>query len=140
MNRRPAKSSRKSLWGQAEDVDEAVTAAAKAQPAWEAARRQGSAPAIIYALARMVQRHARLFAVLEALDNGKPIRETRDLDIPLVARHFYHHAGWAELQDSGIVRVQAASVSSVRSSRGTSRCSCWPGRSRRHSRSATRWF
>lgn len=48
---------------------------------------------------RMVQRHARLFAVLESLDNGKPIRESRDIDIPLVARHFLHHAGWAQLQD-----------------------------------------
>ena len=45
----------------------------------------------------MIQRNSRLFAVLEALDNGKPIRETRDIDVPLVARHFYHHAGWAEL-------------------------------------------
>src|SRR5207248_10578450 len=50
-----------------------------------------------YALARQVQKHARLLAVLETLDNGKPIRETRDIDIPLVARHFYHHAGWAQL-------------------------------------------
>ena len=47
----------------------------------------------------MVQRNARLFAVLESLDNGKPIRESRDIDIPLVARHFLHHAGWAQLQD-----------------------------------------
>ncbi|MGH7607375.1 MAG: aldehyde dehydrogenase family protein, partial [Gemmatimonadales bacterium] len=47
-----------------------------------------------------VQRHSRLLAVLESLDNGKPIRETRDLDIPLVARHFYHHAGWAQLRDT----------------------------------------
>ena len=54
----------------------------------------------LYALARQVQKHARLFAVLEALDNGKPIRETRDIDIPLVARHFYHHAGWAQLRDT----------------------------------------
>ncbi len=44
-----------------------------------------------------MQKHSRLFAVLETLDNGKPIRETRDIDIPLVARHFYHHAGWAQL-------------------------------------------
>ncbi len=48
----------------------------------------------------LIQRHSRLFAVLEAIDNGKPIRETRDIDIPLVARHFYHHAGWAELMDT----------------------------------------
>ena len=51
----------------------------------------------LYAIARLVQRHSRLFAVIEALDNGKPIRETRDIDVPLVARHFYYHAGWAEL-------------------------------------------
>ena len=54
-------------------------------------------PGILYALARQIQKHARFLAVLETLDNGKTIRETRDLDIPLVARHFYHHAGWAEL-------------------------------------------
>ena len=53
----------------------------------------------LYALARAVQRHGRLFAVLESLDGGKPIRESRDIDIPLVARHFYHHAGWAQLQE-----------------------------------------
>ncbi|HKF24765.1 MAG TPA: aldehyde dehydrogenase family protein, partial [Candidatus Acidoferrum sp.] len=51
----------------------------------------------LYALARQVQKHSRRLAVLETLDNGKPIRESRDIDIPLVARHFYHHAGWAQL-------------------------------------------
>ncbi|MEK6295197.1 MAG: aldehyde dehydrogenase family protein, partial [Paraburkholderia tropica] len=70
-----------------------------AQPAWQALG--GAARARhLYALSRMVQRHSRLFAVLEALDNGKPIRETRDIDVPLVARHFLHHAGWAQLQDT----------------------------------------
>ncbi len=54
----------------------------------------------LYALARQVQKHSRLLAVLETLDNGKPIRESRDIDVPLVARHFYHHAGWAELMES----------------------------------------
>ena len=54
----------------------------------------------LYALARAVQKNSRLLAVLETLDNGKPIRETRDIDIPLVARHFYHHAGWAELLET----------------------------------------
>ncbi|HEX2187609.1 MAG TPA: aldehyde dehydrogenase family protein, partial [Longimicrobiaceae bacterium] len=54
----------------------------------------------LYALARQVQKHSRLFSVLESLDNGKPIRESRDIDIPLVARHFYHHAGWAQLMDA----------------------------------------
>lgn len=83
--------------GSAQDVDAAVAAARAAQPGWLALGGHGRARHL-YALARMVQRHARLLAVVEALDNGKPIRETRDLDVPLVARHFYHHAGWAQLQ------------------------------------------
>ncbi|HEY4298932.1 MAG TPA: aldehyde dehydrogenase family protein [Paraburkholderia sp.] len=81
------------------DIDAAVRAARAAQPGWLAAGGAVRARHL-YALARMVQRHSRLFAVVEALDNGKPIRETRDIDVPLVARHFYHHAGWAQLQDS----------------------------------------
>ena len=85
--------------GDAADIDAAVAAARAAQPAWLALGGAGRARHL-YALARMVQRHSRLFAVLEALDNGKPIRETRDIDVPLVARHFLHHAGWAQLQDS----------------------------------------
>ncbi|WP_321857593.1 aldehyde dehydrogenase family protein [Paraburkholderia tropica] len=85
--------------GNADDVAAAVAAARAAQPAWQALG--GAARARhLYALSRMVQRHSRLFAVLEALDNGKPIRETRDIDVPLVARHFLHHAGWAQLQDT----------------------------------------
>ena len=83
----------------AADVDAAVKAARAAQPGWAKKSGQGRAR-YLYALARLVQKHARLFAVLETLDNGKPIRETRDIDIPLVARHFYHHAGWAQLLDS----------------------------------------
>ncbi|MFM0040511.1 aldehyde dehydrogenase family protein [Paraburkholderia sediminicola] len=85
--------------GDAADVDAAVDAARAAQPGWLALGGAGRARHL-YALARMVQRHSRLFAVLEALDNGKPIRETRDIDVPLVARHFLHHAGWAQLQES----------------------------------------
>ncbi len=80
------------------DVDAAVAAARAAQENWFAIGGHARARHL-YALARMVQRHARLFAVVEALDNGKPIRETRDIDVPLVARHFYHHAGWAQLQE-----------------------------------------
>lgn len=81
------------------DVNAAVKSARKAQFQWAALSGQDRARHL-YALARLVQRHARLLAVVEALDNGKPIRETRDIDIPLVARHFYHHAGWARLMDS----------------------------------------
>jgi aldehyde dehydrogenase (NAD+) len=81
----------------AQDVDRAVQAARRAQPGWVALGGHGRAK-ILYALARLLQKHARLFAVLETLDNGKTIRETRDADVPLAARHFYHHAGWAQLQ------------------------------------------
>ncbi len=85
----------------AADVDKAVNAAAEAQKTWE--RIGPSARARhLYALARQVQRHARLLAVVETLDNGKPVRETRDIDIPLVARHFYHHAGWASLREQSL--------------------------------------
>jgi aldehyde dehydrogenase (NAD+) len=82
----------------AADVDRAVKAARNAQPNWWALGGHGRAR-YLYALGRQVQKHSRLFAVLESLDNGKPIRESRDIDIPLVARHFYHHAGWAQLME-----------------------------------------
>ena len=85
--------------GSVPDVAAAVRAARSAQPAWAALSGHQRAR-YLYAIARAVQRHARLFAVVETLDNGKPIRETRDIDIPLVARHFYHHAGWAQLQQT----------------------------------------
>ena len=79
--------------GQA-DVNAAVKAARSAQAQWVALGGHGRAR-YLYALARLVQKHSRLLAVLETLDNGKTVRETRDIDVPLVARHFYHHAGWA---------------------------------------------
>ncbi len=85
--------------GDAADVAAAVAAAQKALPGWQALGGHGRAR-YLYALARAVQKHARLLAVVETLDNGKPIRESRDIDVPLVARHFYHHAGWAQLLES----------------------------------------
>src|SRR5579859_6013675 len=85
--------------GTPEDVDAAVKAARAAWPAWRAAPGHIRAR-YLYAIARQIQKHSRLLAVLETLDNGKPIRETRDIDIPLVARHFYHHAGWAQLMET----------------------------------------
>ncbi|MDJ0858553.1 MAG: aldehyde dehydrogenase family protein [Dinoroseobacter sp.] len=85
--------------GTDKDVDAAVSAARRAQPRW--AKLPGHARAkYLYALARLVQKHARFFATLETLDNGKPIRESRDIDIPLVQRHFYYHAGLAQLMDT----------------------------------------
>jgi aldehyde dehydrogenase (NAD+) len=95
--------------GSSLDVDAAVKAARKALPQWKALSGHARAR-YLYALARLVQKHSRLFAVLETLDNGKPIRETRDIDIPLVARHFYHHAGWAQLLETEFPGFEAAGV------------------------------
>src|SRR5256886_227196 len=78
------------------DIESTVKAARSASPKWRALTPHGRAR-YLYALARLVQKHSRLLAVLETMDNGKPIRESRDIDIPLVARHFYYHAGWAQL-------------------------------------------
>ncbi|WP_368737930.1 aldehyde dehydrogenase family protein [Massilia sp. CCM 8734] len=91
------------------DVDRAVEAARRAQPGWVALGGHGRAR-VLYALARLLQKHARLFAVLETLDNGKTIRETRDADLPLAARHFYHHAGWAQLQSEEFADYRAVGV------------------------------
>jgi len=82
--------------GSPADINAAVKAARGAMAEWQSLRPHARAR-YLYALAQQVQKHSRRLAVLETLDNGKPIRESRDLDIPLVARHFYHHAGWAQL-------------------------------------------
>lgn len=95
--------------GSQADVDAAVAAARAALPAWQAQGDHARAR-WLYAIARGIQKHARHFAVLESLDNGKPIRETRDIDIPLVARHFYHHAGWAQLLGSEFPGTHAYGV------------------------------
>ena len=95
--------------GSADDVDRAVKAARRAQIKW--GRMPGHARAkMLYALARLVQKHSRLLAVLEVMDNGKPIREARDIDVPLVARHFYYHAGLAQLLDSEMPGHEALGV------------------------------
>ncbi|MYM70854.1 aldehyde dehydrogenase family protein [Duganella sp. FT134W] len=95
--------------GSAQDVNRAVAAARAAQPGWQALGGHGRAK-VLYAIARLMQKHARLFAVLETLDNGKTIRETRDVDLPLVARHFYYHAGWAQLQAEEFSDYRAVGV------------------------------
>ncbi|MGZ3625074.1 MAG: aldehyde dehydrogenase family protein, partial [Ktedonobacteraceae bacterium] len=91
------------------DVDAAVAAARTAFETW------GKTPVHVrarymYAIARHIQKHSRLLAVLETLDNGKPIRETRDIDIPLVARHFYYYAGWAQLMESQLSDYEPVGV------------------------------
>lgn len=91
------------------DVDAAVAAARAAFETW--GKTPGHARArYMYAIARHIQKHSRLLAVLESLDNGKPIRETRDIDIPLVARHFYYYAGWAQLMESQLPGYQPVGV------------------------------
>ena len=95
--------------GSAEDIDRAVRAARAALPAWQALSPHARAR-YLYALARQVQKHSRWLAVLETLDNGKPIRESRDMDIPLVARHFYHHAGWAQILEQEFRAYTACGV------------------------------
>ncbi len=90
-------------------VNLAVKAAQKALPKWQAlsGHERGE---YLYAIARLIQKNTRLFAVLETLDNGKPIRESRDIDVPLAIRHFYHHAGWAQLIESELPNHQAIGV------------------------------
>src|SRR5437588_437116 len=95
--------------GTASDVDAAVSAARRAFPSWAAAPGHIRAR-YLYALARQIQKHSRVFAVLESLDNGKPIRESRDIDIPLVARHFAYHAGWAQLMSSELADYEPLGV------------------------------
>ncbi len=94
--------------GQAE-VDQAVHAARQAFEGWSTAAGAVRAR-YLYAIARNIQKHHRLLAVLESLDNGKPIRESRDIDVPLLARHFYYHAGWAQLMDRELSNYQAVGV------------------------------
>jgi aldehyde dehydrogenase (NAD+) len=95
--------------GRKSDVDAAVRAAKKALPKWKALTPHVRARHL-YALARGVQKHSRLLAVIESMDNGKSIRETRDIDVPLAARHFYHHAGWAQLISTEFAGYEAIGV------------------------------
>jgi len=95
--------------GSAADIDVAVHAARTAAPQWRTLKGHVRAR-YLYNLARLVQKHSRLLAVLETMDNGKPIRESRDIDIPLVARHFYYHAGWAQLLDQEFPDHEACGV------------------------------
>ena len=95
--------------GGEKEVDAAVAAARRALDGWRGAPGHLRAR-YLYALARAVQRNSRLFSVLESLDNGKPIRESRDIDIPLVARHFAYHAGWAQLREEVFAGFTAAGV------------------------------
>src|SRR5258705_801553 len=95
--------------GSAKEVDAAVKAARPALPEWQSLSAHARARSL-YALARQIQKHSRRLAVLETMNNGKSIRESRDLDIPLVVRHFYHHAGWAQLLEQEFPAYTACGV------------------------------
>ena len=84
-------------YGEKADVDKAVKAAQEGLKVWSkmAPSERGK---YLYRIARIMQERAREFAVLETIDNGKPIRETRDIDIPLSAAHFFYHAGWGQIR------------------------------------------
>lgn len=93
----------------ATDVDQAYQSARVAFESWS--RLDGHIRArYLYQIARQIQKHQRLLAVVESLNNGKSIRESRDIDVPLVARHFYYHAGWAQLQSTELASYQPLGV------------------------------
>jgi aldehyde dehydrogenase (NAD+) len=85
--------------GNEADVDRAVTAARRAFTRVWGPMRPADRGKYLFRIARLLQERAREFAVLESLDNGKPIRESRDVDVPLAAAHFFYHAGWADKLD-----------------------------------------
>src|SRR3954466_11673740 len=85
--------------GSDEDVDRAVRAARRAFTRVWGPMRPADRGKYLFRIARLLQERAREFAVLESLDNGKPIRESRDFDVPQAASHFFHHAGWADKLD-----------------------------------------
>ncbi len=107
----PANGERLAQVAQADEktVNKAVKAAEKALPEWQALSGHDRGQ-YLYAIARLIQKNSRLFAVLETLDNGKPIRESRDIDVPLAVRHFYHHAGWAQLLETEFPDHEAIGV------------------------------
>ena len=85
------------------DVDKAVAAARTAYSKVWSKMPAAERGKYLFRIARILQERAREFAVLETMDNGKPIRETRDIDIPLAAAHFFYHAGWADkLEHAGV--------------------------------------
>ncbi len=121
----------------AADVDAAVKAARKAYDTVWSRMPAAERAKYIYRIARLLQEKARQFAVVESMDGGKAIRESRDVDVPLAAAHFFYYAGWADKLSPERHRAHWASPG--RSSRGTSRCS-WPrGRSRPRWPAATPW-
>jgi aldehyde dehydrogenase (NAD+) len=99
-------------WAGIEDVSRAVDAARAAQPRWAALPGRDRAK-YVFRIARLIQERARELAVVETLDGGKPIRESRDLDVPLAAAHFFHYAGWADKLHQGVAAREVAPLGVV---------------------------
>lgn len=95
------------------DVDKAVKAARKAYDTVWSKTSTAERGKYIYRIARLIQERAREFAVIESLDGGKPIRESRDVDIPLAAAHFFYHAGWADKLDYAFPNSDPKSIGVV---------------------------
>ena len=93
-----------------DDVARAVKAARKAYQTTRATRKPAERGKYIYRIARVLQERAREFAVIETLDGGKPIRESRDIDIPLAAAHFFYYAGWADKLEYAFPGKQVAAL------------------------------
>ncbi len=89
------------------DVDRAVKAARAGFKVWSKMRGKERSK-YIYRIARMIQERAREFAVIETLDGGKPIRESRDFDVPMAANHFFYYAGWADKLEYAFPNRQTA--------------------------------
>jgi aldehyde dehydrogenase (NAD+) len=92
------------------DVDKAVKAARKAYEGEWGSMSGKTRGKYLYRIARMLQERAREFAVIESMDGGKPIRESRDVDIPLVAAHFFYYAGWADKLEYAFPGKKPASI------------------------------
>jgi len=94
------------------DVDAAYQAAQKAFPAWSKlpGTERGK---YLYRIARLIQDRAREFAVAESMDGGKPIKESRDFDVPMTAAHFFYHAGWADKLEYAVPGAKIAPLGVV---------------------------
>ena len=100
----------RSRWRAAADVDRAVGAARTAYEQVWGPMPGAERAKYLYRIARILQERSREFAVLESIDNGKPIKETRDVDIPLAAAHFFYYAGWADKLELRGLRARSAAA------------------------------
>ncbi len=99
-------------WGGPGDIEAAVESARAAQPKWAALKDLERAK-YLFRIARLIQERSRELAVVETMDGGKPLRESRDVDIPLAAAHFFYYAGWADKLHYGVSAREVAPLGVV---------------------------